>query len=149
MPAERVQYKHNNQLIYEWDQSIDEVNIYFTPPPNVTAQHIDCKISTGHVKIGIKGNPPYIDLDLSAQCIVDESFWTFEDDEVHITLQKMRKADVWSCVFRGHDSLDAVETEAMKKKILLERFQEEHPGFDFSNAEVTGAVPDPRTFMRG
>jgi hypothetical protein len=33
--------------------------------------------------------------------------------------------------------------------MLLERFQAEHPGFDFSGAEVTGAVPDPRTFLGG
>jgi hypothetical protein len=33
--------------------------------------------------------------------------------------------------------------------MLLERFQEEHPGMDFRGAQVNGAVPDPRTFMGG
>ena len=28
--------------------------------------------------------------------------------------------------------------EEEKKKLLLERFQEEHKGFDFSNAQVNG-----------
>ncbi len=37
----------------------------------------------------------------------------------------------------------------MQKNILLERFQEENPGFDFSGAEVNGMVPDPRNFMGG
>jgi hypothetical protein len=37
----------------------------------------------------------------------------------------------------------------VQKRILLERFQEENPGFDFSGAEVNGTVPDPRTFMGG
>ena len=32
---------------------------------------------------------------------------------------------------------------------MLERFQEEHPGFDFSNAEFNGSIPNPRTFMGG
>jgi len=36
----------------------------------------------------------------------------------------------------------------MRKKILLERFQEENPSFDFSQAEINGNVPDARTFMR-
>ena len=36
-----------------------------------------------------------------------------------------------------------------QKKLMLERFQAEHPGFDFSNAEFNGAAPDPRTFMGG
>jgi len=32
----------------------------------------------------------------------------------------------------------------VQKKILLERFQEENPGFDFSGADINGMVPDPR-----
>jgi hypothetical protein len=30
---------------------------------------------------------------------------------------------------------------------MIERFQAENPGFDFSGAEFTGNVPDPKTFM--
>ena len=36
-----------------------------------------------------------------------------------------------------------------KKAILLERFQAEHPGFDFRGADVSGTVPDAATFMQG
>ena len=32
---------------------------------------------------------------------------------------------------------------------MIERFQEEHPGFDFRSAEFNGQVPDPRAFMGG
>jgi hypothetical protein len=32
---------------------------------------------------------------------------------------------------------------------LLERFQQENPGFDFSQATMNGQVPDARTFMGG
>jgi len=38
---------------------------------------------------------------------------------------------------------------AVKKNILLERFQQENPGFDFSGADVNGMVPDPDKFMGG
>ena len=37
----------------------------------------------------------------------------------------------------------------MRKKILLERFQEENPGFDFSDAKMDGTVPNAREFMGG
>jgi hypothetical protein len=30
---------------------------------------------------------------------------------------------------------------------MLERFQEENPGFDFSQAQFSGNAPDPKTFM--
>lgn len=72
-----------------------------------------------------------------------------EDGEIHVTLQKMRKAETWSTAFAGHAPLDPLATEEEQRRILLQRFQEEHPGFDFSGAAVNGAVPDPRTFMEG
>ncbi|RLN26812.1 hypothetical protein BBJ28_00004350 [Nothophytophthora sp. Chile5] len=47
------------------------------------------------------------------------------------------------------EELDPMAQEATKRQMMLERFQEENPGFDFSNAEFNGAAPDPRTFMGG
>jgi len=37
----------------------------------------------------------------------------------------------------------------VQKKMMLERFAEEHPGFDFSGAEFSGSAPDARAFMGG
>jgi hypothetical protein len=48
-----------------------------------------------------------------------------EDDELHINLQKMYKAELWACVFKGHGELDAFTKEEVQKKLMLERFQAE------------------------
>ena len=64
-------------------------------------------------------------------------------------LIKAIKAETWLCVFKNHDKMNALDKEELQKKLLLERFQEEHGGFDFSDAQVNGNVPDPRTFMGG
>lgn len=45
---------------------------------------------------------------------------------------KVYKADVWDGVFVGHNKLNLMDQEDEKKKLLLERFTEEHKGFDFS-----------------
>ena len=45
--------------------------------------------------------------------------------------------------------MDAAQEEEEKKRMMLERFQAEHPGFDFSGAEFNGAVPDAHKFMDG
>jgi len=37
----------------------------------------------------------------------------------------------------------------IRSDIMRERFSEEHPGFDFSNATFNGNVPDPSKFMGG
>jgi hypothetical protein len=48
-----------------------------------------------------------------------------EDEEAHVILQKAFKGDIWSCVFKGHTTVDEITKQEMQKKILLERFQEE------------------------
>lgn len=45
--------------------------------------------------------------------------------------------------------MNPMQQETTKQNMMLERFQEENPGFDFSNAAFSGAAPDPRTFMGG
>ncbi len=63
--------------------------------------------------------------DLEKTCAKNDSLWMIEDDELHIVLAKVYKADVWPCVFKGHNKSDPIELENMKKKIMLERFTEE------------------------
>ena len=80
-----------------------------------------------------------------------------DGNETTITLIKatkvfyyfIKQAETWLSVFKNHDKLNVMEKEELQKKLLLERFQEEHGGFDFSDAQINGNVPDPRTFMGG
>ena len=62
-------------------------------------------------------------------------------------LTKAEEALTWASAIAGHE-VNSAEQQADQKRLMLERFQREHPGFDFSGAEFSGAVPDPRTFMR-
>lgn len=45
--------------------------------------------------------------------------------------------------------MDSMSTEKVKQSMVLERFQKEHPGFDFSNAKFSGSAPDPNKFLGG
>ena len=58
---------------------------------------------------------------------------------------------MWTCALLGHQTqqLDPIMQEEVKKNILLERFQQENPGFDFSEAQMNGRVPNAREFMGG
>jgi len=49
----------------------------------------------------------------------------------------------------GRAQVDPYTQSEVQKSLMLERFQEENPGFDFSGASFNGAVPDPKTFMGG
>ena len=67
-----------------------------------------------------------------------ESFWMIEDNELHLQLCKIKKAETWPSAFLGHQTLDPMMQQEVQKTILLERFQEENPGFDFSQAAMSG-----------
>jgi len=45
--------------------------------------------------------------------------------------------------------LDPAIGQEEQQRLLLERFQEENPGFDFSGATFNGQAPDPSIFMGG
>lgn len=81
--------------------------------------------------------------------VVGESYWMLDQGELTINLQKMRTGLMWPSVFVGHEELDPLAQETTKQQMMRERFQQENPGFDFSNAQFNGAAPDPRTFMGG
>jgi hypothetical protein len=71
----RKLFQHQGRTIYEWEQDIEAVEMWIKPPPGVTAKIIDCTITENHLKLGIKGNPPFINEDFHATVVVDESFW--------------------------------------------------------------------------
>lgn len=148
-PEKRHTFVHNGQEVFEWDQTIEEVNMYITLPPQVPKKQFCCNIQSKHVEVGIKGNPPYLNHDLQHPVKIDSSFWTIEDEMMHITLQKREKGKTWSSPILGQGLLDPYSADLEQKRLMLQRFQEENPGFDFSQAQFSGNCPDPRTFMGG
>ena len=46
--------------MFEWDQTLEEVNMYIELPKGVPTKLFRCTIQAGHVEVGIRGNPPYL-----------------------------------------------------------------------------------------
>ncbi|KAJ4776995.1 NudC domain-containing protein 2 [Rhynchospora pubera] len=189
-PEKRHEFVHNGQKVFEWDQTLEEVNMYIDLPQTVPKKLFYCKIQSKHIEVGIKGNPPYLNHDLSSPVKTDSSFWTLDvlvrniksigtdkttayrrrygkksrreeerlfgrisankkDEVMHVTLQKRDKGQTWASPILGQGGLDPYVADLEQKRLMLQRFQEENPGFDFSQAQFTGTCPDPRTFMGG
>lgn len=73
---------------------------------------------------------------------------TEEKKHLVIQLEKAKKHESWVSIIKGLDEVDPMTKESMDKKMLLEKFQREHPGFDFSGAELTGQLPaDPANYL--
>jgi CS domain len=61
-PSDRHKFISENRTIYEWDQTISEVNIYVGLPAGLRAKDLAIEISSRHLNLGIKGNPPYLNV---------------------------------------------------------------------------------------
>mmetsp|Transcript_12819 Transcript_12819/g.26178 ORF Transcript_12819/g.26178 Transcript_12819/m.26178 type:complete len:233 (-) Transcript_12819:131-829(-) len=147
----RKKVTYQGRTIYEWEQTLEEVDIFIRPPPGVSSKEIICDIQTNHVKVGIQGaSQLYMDEKLGGPVVKGESYWMMEDGVLHINLQKAKCGEAWmgATQHRGQQ-LNQVEQMELKQNILLERFQREHPGFDFSQAKFNGMAPDARNFMGG
>nr|CAB3486785.1 unnamed protein product [Digitaria exilis] len=59
-PEKRHAFVHNGQTVFEWDQTLEEVNMYIELPKGVPTKLFSCTIQAGHVEVGIRGNPPYL-----------------------------------------------------------------------------------------
>jgi len=111
--------------------------------------------------------------------IKESSWYIDDDGDgvITIILAKCYRGQTWEGVLRGHDNRGTIDAAAgvnsgtttiessggkvlhetinpyvkqeMQRTMMLERFQEENPGFDFRDATFNGEVPDPRSFMGG
>ena len=60
--SSRHQYVYNGTVVYEWDQSLTEVNVYVRTPPGITAKQLYCRIHTDTLVFGLGNNDPYLDV---------------------------------------------------------------------------------------
>jgi hypothetical protein len=123
----RFKYEFQGRTVYEWEQSLTDVNIFVVMPPEITRKMLDISIAPHHLTVGIKGASSYIDEDTGGYVKPHESTWLISDGEIQISLQKMSKAEAWDCALkgRGGEIIDLHSKEEVKKKLMLERFQEE------------------------
>ena len=77
-------------MVYEWEQTIEEVCLFVQVPAGVRARDLGVSIAAREVSVGIRGNPPYLQHALHAPCVTADSTWTLDGGELAITLAKVR-----------------------------------------------------------
>ena len=172
---DRYVFSHGGRRVYEWEQTLDDVTVCIEAPIDQlpsqrAASFIVVDIEPTRLRVGLRGADRYfIDEATFDKVKVQESSWYLDDGRViTIVLAKAFRGQTWEGVLRGHqrgdtssgdgdeagsgrvsEKVDPVTKQAMQRTLLLERFQEENPGFDFRDATFNGEAPDPRTFMGG
>lgn len=158
---------------YEWEQSYDDLILYVKVTPKTNKNDISVTFNTNSINIQILNNHNTkaqsntsenstntqnntnieesvrkLYGELYSIIVIKESFWMLGDSELEVHLSKAKPGEVWQSLFKGDKALSDFAHRDEKKRLLLERFQKEHPRFDFSDAQMNGNVPEPRTFMR-
>lgn len=59
------------RVVYEWDQSFSEVNMYVPVPPGVRAKELYCDLTSTTIKFGLKPNPPYLQVLIAWEGVVE------------------------------------------------------------------------------
>lgn len=132
---------------YLWQQNYEGVVINVDLPPGLKKADVVVEFNPQRLLIRV-GESIELKGRLCETVDVSECTWVIDDGKLEVHLTKVLKGEVWNGVFEGDPQLDEINKENDKKRILLERFQHEHPGFDFSDANFNGMIPEPRTFMR-
>ncbi|GFE55759.1 CS domain-containing protein, putative [Babesia ovis] len=132
---------------YCWEQNFEGIIVYVDIPDGLKKADIHVQFEPRKLSIRL-GQDIEIDGTLCQATDSAEGTWLVDDGKLEVHLTKALKGEVWNCVFQGDATLSELNKETDKKRILLERLQNEHPGFDFSDAEFNGMVPEPRTFMK-
>jgi len=90
----RIPHLHEKKVIYEWDQNSTVINIYMKPPASVDKKDLEIKISSRKLKVGRKGKPPFLQEDLFATIIEQESNWRLRSNgELKINLRKAKNGE--------------------------------------------------------
>uniref|UniRef100_K7FEG7 NudC domain-containing protein 2 n=1 Tax=Pelodiscus sinensis TaxID=13735 RepID=K7FEG7_PELSI len=122
-----------------WYQTLEEVFVEVQVPPGTRAKDIQCSLQSR--PLGLAAGKDLFQGKLFDCTIADEGMWTLEDRKlIRIVLMKTNRdaGNCWTSLLENEYAADPWIQDQMQRKLTLERFQRENPGFDFSGAEISG-----------
>lgn len=125
-----------------WWQTVGEVFVEVEVPKGTRGRDVQVEITPTHVSCTVRGKSLFSG-NLRRTVVADESTWTIEEQQrLLMLLVKTEPANsekVWESLLEGQYAPDPLVMHEMMKKLDLEKFQIENPGFDFSNAQLDKA----------
>lgn len=61
---------------YSWVQTLQDLNVNVPLPPNTKSKQMDVIIKKKSIQVGLKGQPPIFQGELSEAVLVDDCFWS-------------------------------------------------------------------------
>ncbi|GAX14539.1 hypothetical protein FisN_6Lh317 [Fistulifera solaris] len=95
---------------YTWTQTLAEVQITVPLPTGTRGRDMNVVMGKRHLKVGLLRQSLIIDAPLHKSIILDDSFWTIEDNNrLVLNLQKSNQMEWWDCVCQGDPTIDVTK----------------------------------------
>ena len=105
---------------YSWSQTIHDVTILIPVPSSTKGKNVDCSIESNHLRVGLRGNTPILDVTIVLHYYVegttfqrikvDDSVWTLEGEGdnrvIRVELEKNEGDHWWPFVIEGEKEID-------------------------------------------
>jgi len=103
---------------YVWTQQLADLHVIVPVPTGTKTRDLNVKLSKKKITVGLNGQPPIIDGEFYKPVILDDCFWTLEDNkEVSIQLQKENAMEWWKCVMKGEPEIDTSKVQPENSKL--------------------------------
>ncbi|XP_044464029.1 protein BOBBER 1-like [Mangifera indica] len=103
---------------YSWTQTLQELSIIVPVPNGTKSRFVVCEIKKNHLKVGLKGQPPIIDGELSQNVKPDDCYWSIEDqNSISILLTKQNQMEWWKSLLKGDPEIDTQKVEPENSKL--------------------------------
>ena len=102
---------------YKWTQTLSDLMMTIPLPPGTKTKMLDVEFTNTKLKVGIKGQPPIVNADFHKRVIVDDSFWTLEDGDFVLNLQKDNKMEWWKCAMQGDPEINTQKVQPENSKL--------------------------------
>jgi len=105
---------------YVWTQTLQEVTVNIPLPDNTRGRDLNVVIGKTNLKAGLKAAAPdfIVNAPLTKPIIMDDSFWTVEDNKVLvIILQKVNQMEWWDSVCVGDPTIDVKTIQPESSKL--------------------------------
>jgi len=125
-----------------WWQTLSDITVEVDLEQGTKGKEVKLSIAPRKIQCQVKGATVF-EGDLPNPVLADESIWTVEDRRLlRILLVKGGQVDFWPSLLVQQHIADPITVQQMRKKLDLERYQIENPGFDFSGAELDKKYDD-------
>eukprot|EP00598_Pedospumella_elongata_P002858 CAMPEP_0184976310 /NCGR_PEP_ID=MMETSP1098-20130426/7296_1 /TAXON_ID=89044 /ORGANISM="Spumella elongata, Strain CCAP 955/1" /LENGTH=379 /DNA_ID=CAMNT_0027499157 /DNA_START=43 /DNA_END=1182 /DNA_ORIENTATION=- len=102
---------------YVWIQQLSDLTVNIPVPEGTKTKMLDVKLTNNRLSVAIKGGAKIVDGEFYNRIIVDDSFWTLEDGEVVLNLQKDNKMEWWKCVVKGDPEINTQKVQPENSKL--------------------------------